>query len=317
MNVSNRIGGPRRHVPRPLNYIQDLSARAGSLAILVGSNLQGAGHPRSDPQQDRQSSPGLTVLLVELDDLLAPGFLNQFGMHRHSVSGQHDEDKPTPATTLATHASVQNFRNPLHQRLSSHQRCQKGIHHARDQYYPLHWLRRCFELLGRRSLLHLPRFNITRKHRTEFIDASARTNIWGRVMARNGTSLNPSFLNYIQGPERTGRVAIRAGSNWQEQATFAPAPAPPLKPSRAAGKEFIMLETNTTSCAGFAGASESYSAGRLYLIDLALQGASIGMRQILLHNGGVGQTYNLFTPSPRTTRRHSVNGQPHPRTTPR
>jgi hypothetical protein len=65
----------------------------------------------------------------------------------------------------------------------------------------------------------------------------------------------------------------------------------------AAGKEFIMLETNTASCGGFAGASDSYAAG-LYLIDLALQGASIGMSQILLHNGGVGQTYNLFTPPP-------------------
>lgn len=65
----------------------------------------------------------------------------------------------------------------------------------------------------------------------------------------------------------------------------------------AAGKEFIMLETNTASCGGFAGASDSFAAG-LYLIDLALQGASIGIAQILLHNGGVGQTYNLFTPPP-------------------
>ncbi|KAG8985974.1 hypothetical protein FRB90_004327 [Tulasnella sp. 427] len=65
----------------------------------------------------------------------------------------------------------------------------------------------------------------------------------------------------------------------------------------AAGKEFIMLETNTASCGGFAGSSDSFAAG-LYLIDLALQGASIGISQILLHNGGVGQTYNLFTPPP-------------------
>ncbi|KAG8958638.1 hypothetical protein FRC00_002489 [Tulasnella sp. 408] len=65
----------------------------------------------------------------------------------------------------------------------------------------------------------------------------------------------------------------------------------------AAGKEFIMLETNTASCGGFARASDSY-VDVLYLIDLALQGASIGMGQILVHNGGVGQTYNLFTPPP-------------------
>ncbi|KAG8899841.1 hypothetical protein FRC00_000841, partial [Tulasnella sp. 408] len=61
----------------------------------------------------------------------------------------------------------------------------------------------------------------------------------------------------------------------------------------AAGKEFIILETNTASCGVFAGASDSYFAG-LYLIDLALQGASIGMSQILLHNGDL----QLFTPPP-------------------
>ncbi|KAG8913875.1 hypothetical protein FRC00_001394, partial [Tulasnella sp. 408] len=67
----------------------------------------------------------------------------------------------------------------------------------------------------------------------------------------------------------------------------------PLKPSTLPE----MLETNTASCGGFAGAPDSYAAG-LYLIDLPPQGASIGMSQILLHNGGVGQTYNLFTPPP-------------------
>ncbi|KIO19619.1 glycoside hydrolase family 79 protein, partial [Tulasnella calospora MUT 4182] len=65
----------------------------------------------------------------------------------------------------------------------------------------------------------------------------------------------------------------------------------------AAGKDFIMLETNTASCSRFAGGPDSY-AGGLYLIDLALQGASIGVSQIILHNGGVGQAYNLFTPPP-------------------
>ncbi|KIO17277.1 glycoside hydrolase family 79 protein [Tulasnella calospora MUT 4182] len=65
----------------------------------------------------------------------------------------------------------------------------------------------------------------------------------------------------------------------------------------AAGKDFIMLETNTASCSRFAGGPGSY-AGGLYLIDLAPQGASIGVSQIILHNGGVGQAYNLFTPPP-------------------
>ncbi|KAG8908254.1 Endochitinase 1 [Tulasnella sp. 403] len=65
----------------------------------------------------------------------------------------------------------------------------------------------------------------------------------------------------------------------------------------AAGKDFVLLETNTASCGGFAGASDSYAAA-LYLIDISLQAASIGIAQVLLHNGGVGQYYNLFTPPP-------------------
>ncbi|KAG8878335.1 hypothetical protein FRB97_002589 [Tulasnella sp. 331] len=65
----------------------------------------------------------------------------------------------------------------------------------------------------------------------------------------------------------------------------------------AAGKDLIMLETNTASCGGFAGASDSYGAG-LYLIDLALQAAASGFSQILFHNGGAGQFYNLFSPPP-------------------
>lgn len=58
-----------------------------------------------------------------------------------------------------------------------------------------------------------------------------------------------------------------------------------------------VLETNTASCGGFAGASDSFAAG-LYLVDIALQAASIGVAQVLLHNGGSGQFYNPFTPPP-------------------
>ncbi|KAG9040836.1 hypothetical protein FS837_013046 [Tulasnella sp. UAMH 9824] len=46
----------------------------------------------------------------------------------------------------------------------------------------------------------------------------------------------------------------------------------------ATGKELIMLETNTSSCRHFVGASDSSAAG-LYLIELALQGRSISMSQ--------------------------------------
>lgn len=65
----------------------------------------------------------------------------------------------------------------------------------------------------------------------------------------------------------------------------------------AAGKDLIMLETNTASCGGYPGASDTFAAA-LYLLDLALQGAAVGFSQILLHSGGQGNIYNLFTPPP-------------------
>ncbi|KAG9013661.1 hypothetical protein FRB94_001223 [Tulasnella sp. JGI-2019a] len=80
----------------------------------------------------------------------------------------------------------------------------------------------------------------------------------------------------------------------------------------AAGKDFVMLETNTASCGGFAGASDTFAAA-LYLIDLALQGASVGFSQMLLHNGGVGNFYNLFSPPPAnmSTFRQWTTGAPY------
>ncbi|KAG9025467.1 hypothetical protein FS837_004933 [Tulasnella sp. UAMH 9824] len=59
----------------------------------------------------------------------------------------------------------------------------------------------------------------------------------------------------------------------------------------------IVLETHTASCGGLACAS-GLLAAVLYLTDPALQGASIGMSQILLLNRGVGQTNHLFTTPP-------------------
>jgi len=74
----------------------------------------------------------------------------------------------------------------------------------------------------------------------------------------------------------------------------------------------VVFETNTASCGGFPGASDSFGAG-LYLLDLSLQAAFRGISQVLFHNGGVGQYYNLFTP-PQTNQsnfREWTTGSPY------
>ncbi|KAG8955824.1 hypothetical protein FRC00_005211, partial [Tulasnella sp. 408] len=66
-----------------------------------------------------------------------------------------------------------------------------------------------------------------KQHRTDFLGISLEMSVSDRVMGRNGTFLNPVFLNHIQNLHaRAGKVAIRVGGNSQEQATLIPAWAP-------------------------------------------------------------------------------------------
>ncbi|WWD09674.1 hypothetical protein V865_007802 [Kwoniella europaea PYCC6329] len=64
-------------------------------------------------------------------------------------------------------------------------------------------------------------------------------------------------------------------------------------------KEFIMLETNTASCGGFAGLSDSFGVA-LWMADYALQMAWGNFTTALMHVGGQNVYYNPFTPPPST-----------------
>ncbi|KAJ7168531.1 glycoside hydrolase family 79 protein [Mycena filopes] len=60
---------------------------------------------------------------------------------------------------------------------------------------------------------------------------------------------------------------------------------------------FVMMETNTASCGGFAGVSNSFGSA-LWALDYALQLAYSNFTTALLHVGGQGVYYNPFTPPP-------------------
>ncbi|CAE6486676.1 unnamed protein product [Rhizoctonia solani] len=66
---------------------------------------------------------------------------------------------------------------------------------------------------------------------------------------------------------------------------------------QAAGKEIIMLESNSVSCGGLDGVSDTFGSA-LFAIDNALQLASIGFSQVFFHSGGSGARYNAFTVPP-------------------
>ncbi|KAJ3476918.1 hypothetical protein NLI96_g10822 [Meripilus lineatus] len=68
--------------------------------------------------------------------------------------------------------------------------------------------------------------------------------------------------------------------------------------AQSVGKPFIMFETNTASCGGFPGISDSFGAG-LWALDYGMQMAYGNFSGALLHVGGSDAVYNThLTPSP-------------------
>lgn len=63
------------------------------------------------------------------------------------------------------------------------------------------------------------------------------------------------------------------------------------------GKPFLMFETNTASCGGFPGLSDSFGAA-LWAVDYGLQMAYSNFSGALLHVGGQSDFYNPFSPPP-------------------
>ncbi|KAF8064386.1 glycoside hydrolase family 79 protein [Lyophyllum atratum] len=63
------------------------------------------------------------------------------------------------------------------------------------------------------------------------------------------------------------------------------------------GKKLLMFETNTASCGGFPGVSDSFGAA-LWGIDYSLQMAHSNFSGALMHVGGQNVFYNPFTPPP-------------------
>ncbi|TFY66769.1 hypothetical protein EVG20_g4322, partial [Dentipellis fragilis] len=67
--------------------------------------------------------------------------------------------------------------------------------------------------------------------------------------------------------------------------------------AQSVGKPFLMFETNTASCGGFPGVSDSFGAA-LWALDWGLTMAFNNFSGALLHVGGQNAFYNPFTPPP-------------------
>ncbi|KAH9886697.1 hypothetical protein C8Q73DRAFT_714970 [Cubamyces lactineus] len=67
--------------------------------------------------------------------------------------------------------------------------------------------------------------------------------------------------------------------------------------AQSAGKQYMMFETNTASCGGFSGVSDSFGSA-LWGVDYGLQMAYSNFTGALLHVGGQDDSYNPFNPPP-------------------
>ncbi|KAI0270634.1 hypothetical protein BC834DRAFT_967376 [Gloeopeniophorella convolvens] len=90
------------------------------------------------------------------------------------------------------------------------------------------------------------------------------------------------FINYLQHNASTGLIQTYVNSS-----AFA----------LQNGKPFMMFETNSASCSGFAGISNSFGAA-LWALDWAFTMGFNNLTGALFHIGGQNAYYNPFTPPP-------------------
>ncbi|KAK0200670.1 hypothetical protein DFS33DRAFT_1266366 [Desarmillaria ectypa] len=97
--------------------------------------------------------------------------------------------------------------------------------------------------------------------------------------ARDPQMMFPQYLNHTAG-QALAKPYLNSSSYAQSK-----------------GKPLVMFETNTASCGGFPGVSDSFGAA-LWGLDYAMQLAYSNFSGALMHVGGQGVYYNPFTPPP-------------------
>ncbi|KIJ18005.1 glycoside hydrolase family 79 protein [Paxillus involutus ATCC 200175] len=100
---------------------------------------------------------------------------------------------------------------------------------------------------------------------------------FGTGTPRTGQEMLPSYLTHQSGQQIV--------SEYLSSTVYA----------QTVGKPFLMFETNTASCGGFPGLSDSFTAA-LWAVDYGLQMAYVNFTNAMFHVGGQSVYYNPFTP---------------------
>ncbi|PLB49760.1 hypothetical protein P170DRAFT_465081 [Aspergillus steynii IBT 23096] len=97
-------------------------------------------------------------------------------------------------------------------------------------------------------------------------------------------------------PPREARLSLNLLSNHSVIRTNISQYIPQVAAAERAGSILTLGETNSASCSGRSGISDTFGAA-LWAVDYVLQAASIGLQQVLFHLGHVSE-YSAFTPLP-------------------
>ncbi|KAL7622249.1 hypothetical protein AAE478_007753 [Parahypoxylon ruwenzoriense] len=101
------------------------------------------------------------------------------------------------------------------------------------------------------------------------------------------------WLARIPAPPFVEVEAAGSGTNTQQNVSQY---APQVAAADAAGAPLVMGETNSVSCGGRSGISDTFGAA-LWGVDYVLMGAALGIRKTYFHLGAQSE-YSAFTPAP-------------------
>lgn len=103
--------------------------------------------------------------------------------------------------------------------------------------------------------------------------------VYGSGTPRDAQTMFPTYLNHSAG-QSIVQAYVNSGNYAQQK-----------------NKKLLMFETNTASCGGFPGISDSFGAA-LWGIDYSMQMAYSNFSGAMMHIGGQNVFYNPFTPPP-------------------
>ncbi|KAK0230497.1 glycoside hydrolase family 79 protein [Armillaria fumosa] len=103
--------------------------------------------------------------------------------------------------------------------------------------------------------------------------------VYGSGTPRDAQTMFPTYLNHSAG-QAIVQAYLNSGNYAQQK-----------------NKKLLMFETNTASCGGFPGISDSFGAA-LWGLDYSMQMAYSNFSGAMMHIGGQNVFYNPFTPPP-------------------